>query len=113
MKLQNFYIGQRVCSRKTGLPATGTVMGIVYAHFFIVQNPMRLSAYWTELYPDWFNKRVITVKFDSPTRPVNIFEFCKSSGSDPSSDMTKEVYEYHVNPCMYSNYPEEDLEPLD
>jgi hypothetical protein len=110
--MYKFQLGSKVTSKKTGLPMTGYVVGICMPIMFglmrgVCTQVELFDEYprWTDLYPDWVNKPVYTVSFNSPMRTVNLEEYHKYGGSDGG-------YE-NLPKAIMAGYPEDDLELLE
>lgn len=106
-----FNVGDKVFSRKTGLPASGEIQGIFCAKYYWAMNFQNFSPIrWAELYPDWADKKVMVVRYSSPQRHCSLEEWCNSGGVPLDHPMAKTVYEAQVPLRAYSYYPEDDLE---
>lgn len=104
----------RVVSRKTGLPMTGTVKGVAHPQVIAItmgcltkEAALNHFKSWTDKYPDWISKAVYTVIFDAPARTSTLEEFLNQN---PGSD--KEDYEEYCPMRYLAAYPEDDLELL-
>lgn len=108
-----FKLGDKVCSKKTGLPAHGTIIGISEAELHCHINRINPTNYpWTELYPDWMDKPVITVKLEEPQKVCSFEEYKHQGHPTPSRDEEKIIYKYMVPLSTRFSYPEDDLELL-
>jgi hypothetical protein len=94
-------LGKRAISKRTGLPQTGYVVGLVHPNYVeeVLLGPFLR---WNELYPDWKEYPVYILRFDLPSKPLSREEFV---GTD-------EEYE-SVPEFRYSYYPFNDLEELE
>lgn len=107
-------IGDTVVSKKTGLPAAGTVVGTVEPEFFLGMFPGEYKK-WNRLYPDWASptKRVIFVRFNSPQKNVTFEEFKdRYINSDISEVELDVLYKWTVPLAKNASYPEDDLEVI-
>lgn len=107
-----FAIYERVTSKKTGLPMTGTICGLVLGAAFennYIKNYNRKLDGWNELYPDFRSKFVYYVYFDTPAKPVTKEEvqLKLQEGED-----LEEVYD-KIKTQVMAAYPEDDLELLE
>lgn len=104
-------IGDRVTSKKTGLPMTGTVVGLLQGHvYYSVYAKTQASNYWDSLYPGYLDKNIVVVEFDTPQRAISKEEFGFHSGY-----ISKELdtqYLLQVRFTQYAYYPEDDLEKI-
>ena len=108
-----FKLGDKVCSKKTGLPAHGTVICISEAPLHCYINRVNPNNYpWTELYPDWIDKPVITIKLEEPQKVCSFEEYKHQKYGVPSRDEEKILYKYMVPLSDKFSYPEDDLELL-
>lgn len=75
---QNMSIGTLVTSKKTGLPMIGIVSGILDATMFKIIFEDHYNGYdyiWSMNYPNWKEKLVLMVIFQSPQRTLSKEEF--------------------------------------
>jgi hypothetical protein len=113
--VSKFQLGDRVCSKHTGLPACGVITGIVAPIECCVMQQMNPNGhYWTSLYPDWLTKPVYFVRTDQPQRVVSWHEY--TQGALMETDLQKVCAEigYRINTRVSDmiSYPEDDLEIL-
>lgn len=110
-----FDLYEKVVSKKTGLPMTGTILGVMHPslmgaqyYFRTVEECKEGFPAWTELYPEWTKKMIYTILFDTPSRTMSFEEFLEQN----DEGVTK--FDYHEKvPIRYcAAYPEDDLEPL-
>ena len=76
--MSKFKINDRVCSKKLGLPCISTIYGILDGETqylnSLATNPKTDEA-WSRYYPEWKDKFVYYVKYDSPQRPLSLAEY--------------------------------------
>lgn len=101
-------IGDRVTSKKTGLPMTGTIVGVLMAPFYKSIAKIGDNSPWNILYPDWLTSEVYYVQFDSPQKGVSFEEFVHQSNYP--IEHAKILYEYMIPYALNAAYPKEDLE---
>ena len=107
-------IGDTVISKKTGLPASGTVVAILEPEFFLGLMPGKYER-WNELYPNWCDddKRVVFVRFNSPQKNLAFEEFAlRYKHYHISLDELKVLYEWTIPLTKNASYPEDDLEVI-
>lgn len=108
-----FSLGDRVSSIKTGLPMTGTIHQItspfLYTHTF---QPGQLCFLWNELFPDWEDKCLYSVIFDTPQKRMTFEEFKYNNKKyNKIFKNNEERIEYNNLPIISSAlYIEDDLE---
>jgi len=128
-----FSVGDKVVSKKTGLPAMGRVIGSLPSYIYgsIMGAGCRFSsetqeimicypngggfATWNKLYPDWPKKYVIFVELPAAQLSMSFEEFCDSYSDyfeekEYSLDEIKESYREHGVTTKLISYPEDDLE---
>lgn len=120
-----FKIGQKITSRKTGLPAIGTVKAITDASWYMqgapdIETVLNTNANWSNLYPDWLDKPMYTIEFLSPQRNCSFEEFKNSIISkyqyipSPAFQFLDDrllMTQYNKIPLLNAvAYPEDDLE---
>lgn len=105
----------KVCSKKTGFPGVGTVVGVSIPRWYyscqlaLVNEDKKhlLCKRWFDLYPDWLDKLLITVFYDSPRRTLTWEEYV-SVTPNPTQ------FEYDSFPKSQNIlYPIDDLELFD
>lgn len=113
-----FNIGERLASKKTGLPTVGTVLGLVQGKIYALNAPTVRR--WDVLFPDWRNKWVYTLYFPFVQRIASFDEFVEDMAEREgelfnSSDLDKYrlLYKYMVPCAGIIAYCEDDLERLD
>lgn len=108
-------IGNDVISKKTGLPASGVVVGLVTGEFYlgITRRPVETFVKWNQLYPEWVEKSIIYVKLSSPQKSMSFEEFKEYSDPSITEDKLKVLYDYQVPLSPHIAYPEDDLEVLE
>lgn len=113
-------IGDRVTSKKTGLPMVGEVAGIMQSILYLGLQNLRIVpddngdfvivdrqdkiqyVRWTQIYPYWMWYQVAYVKPDYPIKSMSFSEF---KGT---------IEEYNKLPSsQYITYPILDLEKMD
>jgi len=119
-----FNIGDKVVSKKTGLPAIGTVVGIltasIYCHISrltILSNKQVVNGQgescfitWNKLYPDWTEHMVYFLKLPQPQRTYSFAEFLTVLPADLDLEIAKKIYKERVGEADLIAYPEADLE---
>jgi hypothetical protein len=112
-----FDIGDEVCSKKTGLPGVGTIVGILplkIAYSGMLGNPEKTCRYWKELHPD-FNPEsfVYVVSYDEARKNISFAEFSRGMAEEIPEDDSRVLYKYTVANINNILYPEEDLEKFE
>jgi hypothetical protein len=107
-----FPVGTRVVSKRTGPPASGTVMGCILGSFDSLYHKQALPSHpgfstWNTLYPDWADKLVYEVKYDQWQRTISWEEYQKFYPGLPF-----ELYDATTPFQASALFPEDDLEPL-
>lgn len=122
-----FQIGQRVTTKKIGLPAFGIITSISDPTFYLSQNPTAVQEMgkWLSLYKDWLDKPVYSVELETPQRSMSYAEFqevvhattrfvSNTMGEVPHIDERYLKAEYKRLPLQtVFNFPEEDLENVE
>lgn len=112
-----FKYGDTVCSKKTGLPAVGTICGMAGPD--VAKGMPEDNFYrWTSVYPDWRNKFTYYVKYNSPQKPLSFEEMVTGMKMQygenfyqiPQADLL-EIYK-QIPLLDVVSFPEDDLEPL-
>ncbi len=109
-------LGTKVVSKKTGYPATGTVVGIIEPSFHLERSGAKPEQYkrWNELYPDWLEFPCYIVKFPQCIPTVTKQEFklgWEHEHQCQLDDYELDVlYKYTVAKQFSAMYPENDLE---
>lgn len=104
-------IGDRVTSKKTGLPMTGTIVGILKGVFYRALAKVQDSSPWYDLYPEWLDSEVYYVNFDTPQKSCSFEEFVQQS--ELSIEDAQVMYKYTVPFAHNAAYPKDDLELID
>jgi len=111
----SFCFGQKVVSKKTGLPTIGTIVGITEGYFYEehLESMKGLHNFkqWYLLYPNWPTRYVYTVRFSSRQRNLTYEEWCRSLPA--WANPTRQTYEKLILEQVGATYPEEDLEPFE
>lgn len=111
MTLREIKIGDRVFSKRTGLPGSGTVVGIVTVDYWLSTLPFILDKeYYNNLYPEWDSKYIVYVEFDEPQRAVSFDEFIAQTNYERYEQ--KILYKHLVKAVKRAAYPIDDLEIL-
>lgn len=109
-----FKLGDQVTSKRTGYPGVGEVCGIVRAglyHASAGNRPLEDYRCWNDLYPDWYEKPIVYVRFEEVRRTVTFEEFCKYLPDDRYNDYDlKTIYALKIPQTNIIAYPIEDLE---
>lgn len=107
--MQNkFNIGDIVCSKKTGLPAIGKILGTLDPIYLqrIQQNNFPR---WSAEFPNWEEKPVYSVLLNSPQKNVSWEEYICNFPAE--TDINKVKMSYNLLPVhSMINYTEDDLE---
>ena len=118
--LKMFNLGQKVMSKKTGLPQTGYIYGIVEGKPFSLNlaNRGQLQSYngWNQHYPNWPLKHIYYVMFDIPSRVISYQEYLQSIRANYGPDIPEEQIQAAYNQIpleLAATYPEDDLEVLE
>lgn len=111
-------LGKKVCSKKTGYPGVGEVMGIEHPFLWCYCHsvPLGISPKdyadtlirWNTLYPDWLRKPVIDVWYDEPRKTVSLEEI-KIAQPDLSDFEVQEMFD-NIPLRNAISYPFDDLE---
>lgn len=116
-----FKLGDRVVTKKLGLPQIGTVVTI--SDGFYVFSTKRPKDIWFKIYPNWIDYPVYELKLHTPSRPVSFEEFINDTSnainglsSVLNDDRMREFLkiQYNAIPLYYFvQNPEEDLELME
>ena len=119
-----FEVTQRVTSKKTGLPMTGTIVGVVDSTEFLnsrnLYEGISLNESFRKHYPDWVKYPVYAVLMDKPQLPYSYEEFLnslprnwdlESIKKEGRPDILSHLYD-SGKPVQITAYPEQDLELL-
>lgn len=123
---QKFNIGQRVTSKKTGLPTIGIIKGVADAAWHLKGSPnfdsvISANNAWQSKYPDYLDKPIYYVEFVTPQRHVSFQEFVNGMTYNyqhhPNAkqflDERLLMVEYSKIPITtQAVYPEDDLEEM-
>lgn len=108
-------IGDKVKSRNPegSFQDQGFVVALFYADYFLQkfckQDPTTM---WAEKFPDWKQKPVVVVYFETPQKSATLKEWIKS-GVDQGYD-SQECEQSYIN-CPVTNqtaFPHDDLEVI-
>lgn len=118
-----FKLGQKVCSKQTGYPAVGTVIGINFAMLEDVKcfgtRLARREPAWDKLYPNWTEKLIYVVLLEKPQPTATFEEWAATLEQRFGVKLPKD------NPVVMANYvqdipykmmitfPEDDLESME
>ena len=102
--VESFSLGSKVCSKYTGFPGYGKIVGILTSEIYIKMSPSQSYSRWNELFPTWKDKPVYIVEFDEPVKSLTWEEYYKHS-----KNPTKEEYD-NIPFYKVVAYPFEDLE---
>jgi|SRR5579885_1036934 len=91
-----FKIGDRVTNRRLGPVLIGSVCGVSHPANCVFVTPR-----WDQIYPDWRNYLVYTLKLEVPAVVCTLEEHLECGGE-------YENYKYAV-PMTYTYFPESDL----
>lgn len=109
-------IGDKVITKQTGLPASGTVVGIMIAPIYSAKMGSDYTR-WSELYPDWIDKEVVFVAFEKPQKPMTMQEYVESFSDEFRESVPSEhfevLYKYNIPDAKFVAYPIDDLEILE
>ena len=105
-------LGCRVTSKRTGLPATGEVCGVLMPRLYLgmMNKTMEDHVVWEENYPDWASKIIVVVELDQPQKPCSLEEM--RSWYPDKSEADIQVAYSNVPNTMCAMYPVDDLEVL-
>ena len=114
-------IGDRVTSKRTGLPGIGIVCGMIYGYLYLNYIARHDIHLWDELYPNWNDKLVIYVTMDAPQKNMSFQEYCQNAqkyhntqGTNPPlEEELKILYKYTVPLVSVITFPEDDLEVIE
>lgn len=90
-----FKLGDRITLQKTGIPAVGSVVGIMDARFTSNYNS---SCVWDILYPDWREKPIIYMKYDTPQKNLTINEYLDHHPMKDKLPIERLINEYNNLP---------------
>ena len=122
-----FEVTQRVTSKKTGLPMTGTIVSVVDSMEFLrsrnLYEAISLNEGFGKHYPDWTNYPVYAVLMDKAQLPYSYEEFMNSLPRNWNLENVvaslgrdnPDIFKYLYNsgkPVQITAYPEQDLELL-
>lgn len=103
-------IGQKVISKKTGLPVIGVVVGVMDAVFWASINKANMPR-WDKLYPAWKEGYICYVLFKEPMKNMSFAEWKEDfSDTDISLEELRILYKYTCKKTHSCVYPLEDLE---
>jgi hypothetical protein len=103
-----FNLGDTVCSKKTGYPGVGRIIGLMQATVIGNLLPCANTTVWDELYPNWRDGILYYVLFDTPRKIVTLEEL-KKAMPDQGEFQLRELLET-LPQLMYACYCEDDLE---
>lgn len=107
-----FNFGDTVISKKTGLPMSGTVIGMAGPE--MGQYSTQSFPRWDELYPSWKDKSIYYIKYKTPQKQCTFEEFCNGMqqyyGFIEMQDLEEKYKE--LPPINIVSFPEDDLELL-
>jgi hypothetical protein len=108
-------LGDCVITKKTGLPASGEVCGMLVAPMYVAQIQQYKESFgrWNTLYPDWYEKPIVYVVFDEPMRAMTFEEFVIGIPEEHKSLDSKTLYEIKIPESKVIAYPIDDLEVLE
>lgn len=108
-----FKIYDRVTSKKTGLPAVGTIKCVCDGHYFYGWQGHSVDARWSPLYSDWSEKLCYFVEFDAPQKPCSLDEITEELNKRGVYDI-ETIHDYYDKMPVTKSaiYPEDDLELL-
>jgi hypothetical protein len=108
-------LGQKVYTKKTGLPAAGYVVGTMVPQYWATLHPYNMGTYqsdsttWDKLYPDWRRNPLVYVHFKEPQKTISWEEWSANAPEEWTEYEIKEKYdELPTQPAAV--YPIEDLE---
>ena len=105
-----YKIGEKVVSKKTGLPNIGFIVAIEHALFYIIRHNGIKPELCNNLFPDWDSKYIYTLGLDEPVKNLTIEEFNKYK----SEGGLKEFDSYADLPSFsFIQYCEDDLESFE
>lgn len=111
-----FTLGQKVTSKKLGLPIIGTIAGCILGKAFRLLDNNNGDNWifdrWTFLYPDWENEFVMQVIYTELCKPYSLDEYIwyyKEVYDFDDLNFIKESYSRCIKLPGY-HYPKNDLE---
>jgi hypothetical protein len=81
------------------------------ARYYLSFTRQKTIPYYDRLFPDWKEKTIIMVKFNSPQRILSFDEFIEMYSEIPEERRQFEYDMLQCHPVAY--YPEDDLELLE
>lgn len=112
-----FKIGDRVVTKRLGVPTVGTVAGIVKGSFVAPHISIH-APIWDSQYPEWKNGLVYEIEFDKVQKTISLAEYRQFY----LGEAHQEINDPRAIELMYANqipsayigvYPEEDLEAFE
>lgn len=124
-----FNIGDTVTSKQTGFPAIGTVIGIQMPEIYgpEIDDPQGRFSQWHKLYPDWREKLIYYVRYNTPQRPITFEEWLvgfdkyweqqeQKTGETRTKPPTEDLHIMYQNKTPIqkcASFPEDDLENVE
>ena len=110
-------LGSEVISKRTGLPAYGTIVGIMDSDFYLNSKAPQGANYsrWDELYPNWKEKPVMFVYFKEPQKTLAFEEYAKGFEThqvEATLEEMKTLYKF-LPKAPVAAYPIDDLECIE
>ncbi len=106
-------VGNRVASQKIGPPLVGEIYGFADAGHWARMYGLSFTQ-WTNLYPNWREKRVAFLYSEVPQRGMTFEEYMTTVEETwVSREMARIDYENENNLSHYFILPEVDLLPID
>lgn len=112
-----FALYDRVFTKRIGLPSVGTIVAVYDPSYYVIMVNADISGSnnWTRWYPEWYEKNVYTLRFDSPQKMISLEEyeiaFQKRHDSDQfTTEQIRGFYELNIPMVITYSYPEDDLE---
>lgn len=112
-----FSIGDRVMTKKLGLPAIGTVFGVLdpetYLAAAILSGRDMSNTIWDNVCQDWKTQPVYYIKFSEPQRSLSFEEYkeyLEQKGFRHSNAEWKAYYLKECSPVLLTSHPEDDLD---
>lgn len=113
-------LGDRVTSKKTGLPGIGILVGIMRSYIYVKTQQKKIYFTWDELYPNWKDGCVAYVEMDQPQKSVSFMEYKRSTmlaslqnDTPIPSDVDLQILYKYIVPVKYLVFPLDDLELIE
>jgi len=112
-----FHIGDRICSKATGLPGVGDVVGYIIGHMYYYSvtvgkgSETKLSYKWDNLFPGWKEKMVYYIYYNEPRSACTWKEITEGLNYNDFPEYEwRDYYENKLPKTQLIAYPVDDLE---